>query len=214
MELGKWNEINLDMFKYIFDMYWKRKPGTVDKVLELQNLIAIREGCPDVRVYFGAQIKLEDFKDYNQNSIDFINVLRSSLGEEFMKSIISMCINTRGPRITPLGDNKPHRELIMSSCFGEESDSEIAKMIPNPIILWYQKTEDGKYITGDYADKNAPYTKKFVRLRGWKYEDWKEMMNSYCKSGFDVEKLYTFEDIDRSRILYGRKEHRGTSENP
>ena len=207
MKINKWNEIDLDMFKDVFNMYWKKDLGTENKVLELQNLIAIREHCPEIRVYFGAKIRMEDFREFNKGSLEFIDIMREKFGSTFMMPSISMWIVTAGPRITPLGENRSHYDLIWSSCFGEKSDSEFINLIPNPIILWFSKTKDGNYETGDYANKNVPGSEKFVRLRGWDYEDWKKMMDTYCSNGLKLEDLYVEDDINKEKILYARQEH-------
>lgn len=203
-----WNEIDLEMFTDIFDRYWNKESNTIEKVLEIQNLAAIREGHPNIRVYFGAKIDINDYKEYNKDALMFLDLLKEAIGEDFLVNHLSMCIVIDdGPRINPLGKTKDHKELLWSTFSGEKFNTKISGMITNPLVLWFRKTTDGLYIAGDQEDgSKLSYKEKYIRIRGWEYKDWKNMMDSYCQSGGNLENLYPEDDVKRDKILYRREE--------
>lgn len=201
--MNNWNEVDIDMFKYIFNMYWNNDPSTIDNVLEVQNLLAIKSNCSDVRVFFGHRINIDDFEEYNKDSIQVIKMLGELFGIDIRKELnpISMCIVCDGPKIVPLGGTEMHYKMI-SRCFDvseEQNDGpSVTKHITSsPIILWYSKTASGDYIIGDKDTK----TKKYIRIRGWKFSEWKNMIQEYCDNYFLGDVLQMDEDISKNRLL-------------
>lgn len=204
-KVSKWGEIDIELFKEIFDRYWKRESNTVDKVLEIQNLVAIGEGYPDIRVYFGANIRIEDFEEYNSVSLNIVNSIRNSLGDSFMRDVnLSMCILSDGPRITPLSVEKAHYDLIWYNCFSDPDKItyKSSDFSVSPMTLWYGKTKEELYVPG----KDINGSKRYVRLRSWNYSDWRKAIDSYCTDDkFDISSLLPEDDIPVENILYNRK---------
>lgn len=196
--MKKWNEIGLEMFKEVFDMYWNKYSGTEDKVLEIQNLEAIKKGVPEIRVYLGSRIMIEDFRKYNEDSLKFIEGLRKSFGPEFMKAHISLCFLTSGPKIIPIGNSKDHYNLVWNSWFGDSSGKINGVEPLKPAILWYTKNAD-KYILGDYNISTISRSERKIRLRGWDFDDWKDSIETYCSYGINL--LGMEDDIKKEEIL-------------
>lgn len=199
--MTKWNEVDIEMFREIFDMYWNKHPGTEDKVLEIQSLRAIKEKAPEVRVYLGSGIFIEDFRDSNQESLKFIEGLRKTFGPEFMRAHISLCLLTSGPKVIPIGKSKEHYNLIWNSWFGdssEEVNNSSGIELLKPVILWYTKNA-GKYILGNYNTPNIPLSERKIRLRGWFLGDWKQRMYDYGNLGSCV--LDMEDDVREEEIL-------------
>lgn len=219
---SKWNEIDVDMFCEIFGMYWRRESHTTGRVLEIQNPWAIKEGHPECRVYFGASIKQEDFLEYNKDSIDFIKYVRSNVLSDFMQQVnLGICIVADSkPKITPVSNFKLNYDLIWYSFFygkveDKNSGNPFSNFILLPCVLWFLNPPgERRYVIGDYEeDGKIPGSKKYIRLRTWEYESWKNMMREYCKSGFSVEKLGCEDDIKAENIVY-RNEGRKITEEP
>lgn len=203
--INKWNEVDLSMFEYIFKMYWEIDPSTIDKVLEIQNLEAIKAGCQDIRIYFGRKISINDFKEYNREAVTTIEQFKIIYGKDFITPNIniSVCMleGIGGPKIIPLGNTENHYSIIWSSYFDEKEfkKSFIDEMIVSPMILWFKKTQDERYFPGSSL-KDISKDKKYVRIRGMDFKDWKEMMNSYCQTK-NIEDLHIEDDIRKDQIF-------------
>ena len=204
----KWNEISLDMFKDVFDAYWRGDDWTCDKVLEIQNPIAIKSYWSDSRIYFGKGIDINEWSDWNKESLRLINSINPHIS---MKSLItnqkiSMCLLEGGPRITPLGSVGVHYNLIWNMCFGADqkisSDLELSFPREKSLCLWYTK-EDGKYIIDPYKYNDYDNFTKMIRVRSIDLVDWKEMMKNYTKTN-DISYLDMSNDIPKQSIVFNK----------
>lgn len=210
--MSKWAEIDLEMFIEIFDDFWNNADWTTNLVLEIQNIPALLARCSESRVYIGNKINLYDFKEYNENTISFLESAKSLLRDRFRidnemleesdPTKISLCITTDGiPKITPISNNSFN---LLTSCFGivnEGSNDPIQIYASSLMTLWYIKTNKGKRIL-DYRKesfKNYNNSQKYIRMRTLDYDDWYKMIKEFAK---DKSKLlwteddFQFNDID------------------
>lgn len=183
----KWNEISIEMFKEIFTSFWKGEDVSKGKVLEIQNLPAIKSECEDIRIYFGGDIKLYDWKEYNKVHIMLLENMTERMGIPLSEIIgeekFSMCmLNETKPKITPLG-LPDHFDLIWSTCFGGKIKDNVKQFVKIPLNLWYIKDKNGTKTCDVSEDAGPRYsdTEKYVRIRSIDFEDWKEMISKHAE---------------------------------
>ena len=194
------------MFKDIFDAYWKGEDWTRDKVLEIQNPMAIKTNWPELRVYFGKGIDINEWADWNKGALSIINNMNSYIP---MNSILtdqklSMCLLDKGPRITPLGSVNIHYDLIWNMCFGANQKLDLDFDITTPesdksLCLWYTKNKT-KYIVEPGQFGNYDNFTKMIRIRSIDLADWKDMMRNYTKN-YNNDCLNIDNDIPKRSII-------------
>ena len=194
----KWNEISMEMFKDIFDAYWRGDDWSKDKVLEIQNLSAIKDGIPDIRIYFGKGIDIYDWVEWNKSAIEIIKKMDSIMPVNILISHkkLSMCLLIdRSPKITPLGSVDVHYNLIWNMCFGANYDINLDFDIfsNQSLNLWYTKNGD-LYEVHTENNTNIPDESKFIRVRSIDLKDWNDMIRSYTNTK-DYNNLSIKEDI-------------------
>ena len=196
----KWNEISMEMFKDIFDAYWRGDDWSKDKVLEIQNLSAIKDGIPDIRIYFGKGIDIYDWAEWNKSAIEIIKKMDSIMPINVLISHkkLSMCLLIdQSPKITPLGSVDVHYNLIWNMCFGANYDINLDfdfDISSNQSLnLWYTKNGD-LYEVHTENNTNIPDESKFIRVRSIDLKDWNDMIRSYTNTK-DYNNLSIKEDI-------------------
>ena len=204
--IKNWQEIDMEMFKEIFNAYWNGESWTLDKVLEFQYLDKIYNDQNSVRVYFGNGININEWKEFNKDTLELMNALSNKFLSKTVKDILSkttlsMCVLEDGPRITPLDSSiKAHYDMMWSTTFGHKSAyPEVVKNITNPIILWYCK-EGNYYNLGSIDLHNIQEKDKFVRLRAISLNTWKDMIYNYVESGFNSNILHIENDLPKEII--------------
>lgn len=198
------------MFKDIFDAYWNGENWTCDKVLEIQNPIAIKTDWPEIRVYFGKGIDIHEWAEWNKSALSILNSMNSfmPMSSLITNSKVSMCLLDKGPRITPLGSVDVHYNLIWNMCFGSNEnidlDIKFAFDTGKSLCLWYTK-EDNKYIIEPEKFNNYDNFTKQIRVRSIDLEDWKKMMRNYTKTE-DKKYLEISNDIPEQSIILDKIE--------
>ena len=170
----KWNEIDLEFWKEIWDQYWNNEDYTLSRVLEIQNLASIKAREPTFRVFFGNGIRIGDWKKWNSMFLEMFKHMRQlspGLKDMTTESPIGMCFFTpSGPKITPMGLAAQHYEFVWHTCFGGPITQTIKDLMPEKDIhkcdLWYTK-ENGRYVINGKG-------KRYIRVRVWDLDDWKK----------------------------------------
>lgn len=209
-----WQEIDLDFFiSEVFERYWQRDPGTLEKIIEVQCLQEERN-----RLFFGAGINVLDYKEWNKDTVDLIEKCEMILkfmpipGSKF-KNIndcqISVCTISEGygPLISPLGAVPDHHDLVRHVYFGGEISKDLQDSVQlfmkgsskDDVIIpcWFYK-EGGYYKTGDTLKKDKDNK---IRIRIWNFLEWKEMVKDYIKSSLNFPDYVNKDDVSRDLIV-------------
>lgn len=194
--ISKWFEVSIDLFSLIFNEYWDKKGSWVgDNVIEIQNLNSIANGKNGDRIYIGYCIDINDYKDVPSNflKIETINRLKKYGFKE--DTYMSLCILSNSePDITPILHVDKHRQLILSTCLGEDIDNQLESFIKIPLSSWFVKEKE-KYIIGkDKIKDEYPEKDRFIRFRLIKNDHWNKIMSEFIKNQ-NIEKLHIDNDI-------------------
>ncbi len=213
--MTEWNEVDIELFKEIFSMYWSHSGDMDNKVIEIQNLNSIYDGNSDIRIFLGAGIKIKDYKPWNIASYQIINMMSSIMKDlPGFKNLddceLSMCMLEKGPRIIPLGAVGDHFNLILSACFGEkiEENSAVAKALGGTVSpldmlsLWFYKDASGKYIKSKSSDSQALQgITKLLRIRTFDLDEWKRIVSDYTKNQYKLPESLYKDDVKKENIL-------------
>jgi hypothetical protein len=190
----KWMEISSEIFIKTFNKFWNNEKN--NKVMEIQNIQAISENNPDVRMFIGpsSKIKIEDYPYWNKSAMVISNVL-DKLRTEKQSSKISMCmLEEGGPRIIPFGAADTHYELILNSFFGETTRTNLKVM-----NFWYYKKDNKLFFTYNQKPENDK-TERYFRVRIFDFEDWEKEVEYYIEQGkFDDN--FMKDDITQDDIV-------------
>lgn len=203
----KWNEIDLNMFLDVFDSFWNGEDWSLDLILEIQNIPAIISNYPLSRFYLGKKINIYDFKEDNEQTINFMesakNIFReNNLDSSELDNITSLSmsiLDEKRVRVVPISSSSYD---IMRSCFGlyTKGGSSLLSYMSELMNLWYIKKNDGQRIIdlAKGASKNYSDNEKYIRMRTMNFEDWKTMVDRYKMTG----KLDNIEDdLNKSDFL-------------
>lgn len=203
----KWNEVDLNMFLDVFDSFWNGEDWSLDLILEIQNIPAIISNYPLFRFYLGKKINIYDFKEDNEQTINFMESAKDILRENNLNSneldnitSLSMSIlDEKRVRVVPISASSYD---IMRSCFGLhiKGGSSLLSYMSELMNLWYIKKNDGQRIIdlAKGASKNYSDNEKYIRMRTMNFEDWKTMVDRYKITG----KLDNIEnDLNKSDFL-------------
>ena len=203
----KWNGIDLNMFLDVFDSFWNGEDWSLDLILEIQNIPAIISNYPLSRFYLGKKINIYDFKEDNEQTINFMesakNILReNNLNSDELDNITSLSmsiLDEKRVRVVPISASSYD---IMRSCFGlyNKGGSSLLSYMSELMNLWYIKKNDGQRIIdlAKGASKNYSDNEKCIRMRTMNFEDWKTMVDRYKMTG----KLDNIEnDLNKSDFL-------------
>lgn len=195
------------MFLDVFDSFWNGEDWSLDLILEIQNIPAIISNFPLSRFYLGKKINIYDFKEDNEQTINFMesakNIFReNNLNSDELDNItnLSMSIlDEKRVRVVPISASSYD---IMRSCFGlyTKGGSSLLSYLSELMNLWYIKKNDGQRIIdlAKGASKNYSDNEKYIRMRTMKFEDWKTMVDRYKMTG----KLDNIEDdLNKSDFL-------------
>ena len=203
----KWNEIDLNMFLDVFDSFWNGEDWSLDLILEIQNIPAIISNFPLSRFYLGKKINIYDFKEDNEQTINFMesakNIFReNNLNSDELDNITNLSMSIlveKRVRVVPISASSYD---IMRSCFGlyTKGGSSLLSYLSELMNLWYIKKNDEQRIIdlAKGASKNYSDNKKYIRMRTMNFEDWKTMVDRYKMTG----KLDNIEDdLNKSDFL-------------
>ena len=195
------------MFLDVFDSFWNGEDWSLDLILEIQNIPAIISNFPLSRFYLGKKINIYDFKEDNEQTINFMesakNIFReNNLNSDELDNItnLSMSIlDEKRVRVVPISASSYD---IMRSCFGlyTKGGSSLLSYLSELMNLWYIKKNDEQRIIdlAKGASKNYSDNEKYIRMRTMKFEDWKTMVDRYKMTG----KLDNIEDdLNKSDFL-------------
>ena len=195
------------MFLDVFDSFWNGEDWSLDLILEIQNIPAIISNYPLSRFYLGKKINIYDFKEDNEQTINFMESAKDILRENNLNSDeldnitnLSMSIlDEKRVRVVPISASSYD---IMRSCFGlyTKGGSSLLSYMSELMNLWYIKKNDGQRIidSAKGASKNYSDNEKYIRMRTVNFEDWKTMVDQYKLTG----KLDNIEnDLNRSDFL-------------
>lgn len=214
-----WQELDLNFFKEeIFERYWTREPGTLEKVIEIQTLQPMGE---EHRLFFGAGINVLDYREWNKETVDLIEKCNMFLkmipgvDKSKFRNIndcqISVCTISKdyGPLVSPIGAVPDHYALVKHVYFGEELSNELKRSVglfmeagknkKSDVLIpaWYYK-ENGYYKVGEELRKDK---ENKILIRIWNLLDWKEMIKSYINSGFKFPDYVNKDDISKDLIV-------------
>lgn len=205
--ISKWQEVDLEFFKEIFMMYWRRNPKTLDNVLEIQTLPSILEDSGRERLFFGAKIDMRDWPTWNKEAIRIFSAAKEV--SAFKTSNICLCNlgSGEGPLISPLGSVPGHLDLTMYTYFDGPKTKNLEQVLgmvgdyaQNAPVLasWYFKSDED-YIPGYYVKKWEGH-QKYIRLRVWNFETWKNMVNEYLDSDMKFPRYVRKDDVKKKNI--------------
>lgn len=217
----KWNELKYPDFKEIFLDFIDGVDWADNKIMEIQDPVKTAIGQSDNRIFFGKQINIYDYKDYNQAIINTLSALSSICPDGvFDESMLvsgtklSMCLldKKNGPCITPLVtdwmnssmSSEEQMNVVFGPSFGETDkvNKYMSEMVKTPLILWYTKAKDGKkvvdmrYMSGKYYKPSE----KFVRFRTLDFEDWQKLISKVI-AGDDIS-YFTNKDLSRKELEF------------
>ena len=181
----KWNDISVRTFKEIFDNFWNSDTDLVkSKVIEISNIPHLINYNHDVRIFFGKKISLDDWEEYNKDSLDFLKKELENTRPDYLDFIknnskLSMCVTENVPRITPLGSVTEHYGLVMRMLFGTKTLNEKFDSL-TPMNLCFTRNSDNK-IVPNFDEDPSKDADRFVRVRGIDYETWFEEMKYFEK---------------------------------
>lgn len=195
------------MFLDVFDSFWNGEDWSLDLILEIQNIPAIISNFPLSRFYLGKKINIYDFKEDNEQTINFMesakNIFReNNLNSDELDNITNLSMSIldgKRVRVVPISASSYD---IMRSCFGlyTKGGSSLLSYMSELMNLWYIKKNDGQRIIdlAKGASKNYSDNEKYIRMRTMKFEDWKTMVDRYKMTG----KLDNIEDdLNKSDFL-------------
>lgn len=214
--IGEWTEINLELFKEIFNAYLDHSGTTTSKVVEIQNISQIVLGIKpseETRIFFGAGVDPFDWKEDNELVCRLYDqMIEAGYGDKMKNdlSILNICHFQEGsPMISPLGPTKANIDLFFKTSFGSESDIEddpkfdVISDMPTA-VLWYEKTKDGGIYYDMSRKKDLPDSSRYVRIRAIDLEDWKDMMlegTTLCR----FPEKYKKGDLSKDSIVWSGK---------
>lgn len=179
----KWNDISVRTFKEIFDNFWNSDTDLVkSKVIEISNIPHLINYNHDVRIFFGKKINLDDWKEYNKDSLDFLKKELENIRPDYLDFIknnskLSMCVTEDVPKITPLGSVTEHYSLVMRMLFGTETLNEKFDSLES-MNLCFTRNSDNKIIP-NFDNDSSKDADRFLRVRGMDYETWFEEMKYF-----------------------------------
>ena len=181
--INQWNEIDLEMFYELFDLYKNHYGTSENKVIEIQNLSGkYYDEVPYTRIFLGSRINPLDYREWNSGICAVYDTFKDALGKEEIEEefrVLNLCFfaESAGPMITPFGPTPKNIDTFFATSFG---DSEKIKNTPRErkggysrLILWYTRDKNGK-IVYDMSRKKivVPDDKRYIRIRTMDFLDW------------------------------------------
>ena len=209
--INDWAEIDVELFKEIFNTYLNHGGNTTEKVIEIQNISSICLGAgprDECRIFIGAGLDPLEWKEDNEMVYKmYKSFLDAGLGDKMKNdlSILNVCYFQDGsPMISPIGATKNNIDLFLDTCFGNKEDIQknpLYKTIKDldQTVIWYRRRKDGKinYVT---SRPNISDKEKLIRIRAMDLDDWKTMMLEGTTVGRFPEK-YKVNDIKQDDII-------------
>ena len=215
----KWNELKYPDFKDIFLDFVDGADWAKNKIMEIQDPVKTAMGKSDDRIFFGKQINIYDYKEYNKQIIGTLSALTSMCpGLDITDNVaLSMCLldKNNGPCITPIVNNwinssvssEEQLNVLFGPSFGETDkvNKYMSEMIKAPLILWYTKPDksdsdkkvvDLRYLSGKYYKPDD----KYVRFRTMDFEDWQKFVSKTVKHS-DTS-YFTKNDLPRKELEF------------
>lgn len=211
--IKEWVEIDVELFKTIFNSYLNHEGDSTDKVIEIQyipNIWEAQSPAEEVRMFLGSGIDPFEFRDANSVICKmYERFVKEGLINEIEEDLkkLNICYFQEGqPLISPIGATDTNIRLFMDTCFGDEDDikdNEMYKTLRklDKMVLWYVRNKNGK-IVYDSSRKSVPDSKKTVRIRSIDLSDWKKMILEGVTLGRFPEK-YKKDDVDKEDIIFG-----------
>jgi len=182
-----WVEIDVELFKTIFNSYLNHSGDSVDKVIEIQYIPNIWEAAnekDEVRMFIGSGLDPFEFESSSSPIRKIYEKFSEmGMGKEIREDLkkLNLCYFQEGrPLISPIGATPTGSELFWNTCFGDDeaiSDSEFYQTLRSldKMVVWYVRGRNGKIIY-DSTRKAIPDSKKLVRIRAIDLDDWKKMI--------------------------------------
>jgi hypothetical protein len=209
--INEWAEVDVELFKEIFNTYLNHEGSTAEKVIEIQNISSIILGAnsrDECRIFIGAGLDPLEWKEDNRAVYEMYKRFLDIGLEDKIKndlSILNICYFQDGsPMISPIGASKSNIDLFLDTCFGNKDDIKknplyLAIKDLDQTVVWYRRRSDGKinYVS---SRPNIPDRDKLVRIRTMDLSDWKKMMLEGSTVGRFPEK-YRADDIKKDDIF-------------
>ena len=207
----KWCETNYETFKDILLGFQKGEDFSKGKVIEIQDPLAILTDNRKHRIFFGKDINIFEWEDYNKDPCKKLRELNKETGGLVMEDLkgpgaFSICNldPTLGPIISPIRyGNSFGIGIHLFHRFGDVEYQEDFERTPLkddfPRSVWYLK-KDG-YILVDLRKKvigKYPDSERMIRYRSIDLKDWKEITRSWINGQFATE--FMAEDLDPNKI--------------
>lgn len=194
--VSRWQEIDLDFFKEIFDLYWSGQ--FKDRVIEVANLTSYKISGDYNSIFFGYKISMCDYPKWNEVFIKSISNM-----EVEKNRLLSSCMLEKGPKISPLVYQE-HYDLMMWAWFdGEVKPGFVTDELGKRCPFWYYKRGDNiiPSMSAFGIENTAPVnSKKKVLVRILSFDSWKELVNDYIDIGGYSEKWTGENYPDKSTI--------------
>lgn len=212
--INQWNDIDLEMFKELFDFYRNHGGGSKDKVIEIQSLSGqYYEEDPCTRIFLGSKINPFDYRKWNESICTVFESFKDTIDIEDDLEMLNLCFfaprRGYGPLITPLGATEKNVYNFWAASFGDMSEVENSSLkngIYSRLILWFTKDANGK-IVYDMSRKPTKFslTERLVRVRIMDFSDWKKMVSEALESD-RIPEYFSSSDIkkeDFGKVIEG-----------
>lgn len=194
----KWNEINYSTFKELFKEFRERVDYLKDKVIEIQEPLAIIDGDHMTRVYLSTNPAVLDLAKDCEDGQPFMKAFmtvcqieklqpKEILEKENAITCLAYDAGSKIPTIMPMFIGNEHCRAFLSIFFGDLNEStplmeKMGEKPDNRTGYWYLKEKSGKRfidLGNNAVDRWLGSDKKTVRIRTLDYVDWWKMVNGY-----------------------------------
>lgn len=183
--MTRWQEVDSEIFKKIFNYYWEDKPDTV---LELQNMTESEE---DIRAFLGDIQYLNPllWKSWNEESLKSIINQLNMRAEDYLKLCkLGFCLLEGGPRIAPFGSTPTHYDILLTDIFDYPGGKNLMK---KHLYFWYSYDESGNIIKPTLP----PSPTRIYRVRTYQANEWRSVIDRYINDGCVFPEELTKDDI-------------------
>ncbi len=207
--IQNWVEVEVELFREIFDSFLNHSGDTTGKVIEIQSPASIwYKGRDDMqaRIFLGSGINPLEYRKWNEAICSVYEHLTDLFGEETSLKDdygrLNLCMFGHAPFITTVGSCEDTVKMFWETSFASEDEfSERNKKLIklDQLVMWYYKKGDKIY----YDMRRLPRkdVDHLVRIRVMDLDDWKKIVSDAIVNGGEFSKDFTKDDIKKSDMV-------------
>lgn len=206
--IQNWVEIDVGLFREIFESFLNHQGDTQDKIIELQSPAAIWYNSIDnvagTRIFIGSGIDPMDYRKWNEPICKIYENFSEMFGDEVKADYkkLNLCMFGRAPYITTMGSCEETIKMFWETSFASRDEfSERNKNLANldQLVMWYYRK--GKKIYYDMRRIPRKDVEHLIRIRVMDLRDWKNEVALALANDGAFRDSFIKDDIKKSDMV-------------